>query len=98
MTVEFKLETFSGHVGEQFVLSLDEERELTLELIEAEPLRSSPGAPREDPFCLMLRGPADVSLPQGNYELKHESLGTLTLFLLPRQPDESGSYYEVIFN
>lgn len=95
---ELRLETFSGQVGNQFLVTLGSDHKLALELIEAEPLRPDPCAPREDPFCLMFRGPVDASLPQGTYELTHETLGPFQLFLMPRQPDQNGSYYEVIIN
>ena len=80
------------------MVSLGSDQQLALELIEAEPLKSDPSSPRQDPFCLMFRGPADVVLPQNTYELKHDRLGSVVLFLMPRQPDENGSYYEVIIN
>ena len=92
------LDLFHPHVGSTFTVATAEEETRDLELIEAKPLKTNPGAPRQDAFSLMFRGPIDLYFPQNTYAVSHPRLGTVHLFLVPRQPDEEGTYFEAIFN
>ncbi len=94
----YVLDRFSPHVGTTFTVTIGEGEPVVLELIEVKPLSAHPGAPRQDPFALMFRGPGGLFLPQNIYAISHPLLGTMELFLIPRQPDPDGSYFECIFN
>jgi hypothetical protein len=50
-----------------------------------------------DPFSLLFRGPAAPVLPQGGYQLEHQALGRLELFLVPIGADADAVTYEAIF-
>jgi hypothetical protein len=50
------------------------------------------------PFSLVFRGPRDAPLAQMTYDVEHEELGGLTLFMVPIGPDGKGMLYEVVFN
>src|SRR5688572_17993424 len=48
-------------------------------------------------FSLFFSGPADLQLPQQTYELEHEQLGSLDIFLVPIAQGEQ-VHYEAVFN
>lgn len=54
--------------------------------------------PRQEQFSLTFRGSTERILPQQIYSLKHDVIGDLDLFLVPIGRDESGVYYEAVFN
>lgn len=93
---------FSDHLGEVFQLEADVESCLTLQLMEAKQLFSSQNAnlqiKRSEPFALVFRGPQNLPLVQATYQLQHDQLGELAIFLVPIDQDEEGFYYEAIFN
>jgi hypothetical protein len=92
------LAAWSPCVGDAFRLQLDEGQSVDLELIEATALEPARGAPRQDPFSLVFRGPANVQLAQTTYRLQHEGMGEVPVFLVPIGADEEGTFYEAIFN
>jgi len=92
------LAAFSPCVGEAFRLEVESGDALELELIEAETLPAHEGAPREEPFCLVFRGPAGCNLPQSMYTLTHGQLGTIPVFLVPIGKKEECLLLEAVFN
>lgn len=82
---------FETAIGELFALDGDE----ALTLIAIQRLQSP--SPRTEPFSALFTHPSR-SLPQGTYTLRHERLGSLTLFVVPIQPDARGRLHEVVFN
>ena len=93
-----KLAAFSPYVGQVFRLALEAGEEAELELVEAEPLKAYEGAPRQDPFCLLFRGPAGVDLPQAMYTLRHEEVGEVVLSLVPVGTRGESLLLEAVFN
>lgn len=93
---------FSDYLGKAFQLETDLESCLTLQLIEAKQLFSRQNAnlpvKRSEPFALVFRGPQNLPLAQATYQLQHDQLGELAVFLVPIDQDEEGFYYEAIFN
>ena len=91
---------FAPLVGSSFRVVDPETEVASLELSRAEPVRAWPGAPRQDPFSLVFRAPASCALLQGSYVLEHQTLGSLSLFLVPIGPtgDGRGLAYQAIFN
>ncbi len=49
-------------------------------------------------FSLTFRAPVDVPAEQSIYQLRHEALGELELFLVPIRSNSDGIYFESIFN
>lgn len=92
------LESFAPHVEEVFPLQLGDGSQCELRLTEATELKSSSGAPRQDPFSLVFGGARELQLPQGTYNVDHPVLGKLPLFLTPIMPDQTSTYFESIFN
>lgn len=97
------LQTFLPCVGGAFRLTTDDGGTFDLELIEAAAPRSGPGRGgasrpgKREPFSLLFRGPSQPVLPQRIYPLRHDTLGTLELFLVPVGPDDKGLCYEAVF-
>lgn len=93
---------FSDYLGDLFQVEADLESRLILQLIEAKHLSSGQNAnskvKRSEPFALVFRGPQDIPLYQATYQLQHDQLGELPVFLVPIDQDEEGLYYEAIFN
>jgi hypothetical protein len=93
------LEAFAGCVGEPFeVVDAGEGLVVELRLESTESLGPSPGEGFRAPFSLSFSGPPSPILPQRIYALRNDTLGSLSLFLIPRQPGAGGARYEVIFN
>src|SRR5215510_489691 len=53
---------------------------------------------RQERFSLVFLGPPERLLQQGLYQLRHAQLGAFGLFLVPIGQDQSGIYYEAVFN
>jgi len=68
---------------------------LELELDEVSELRVGY---RQQSFSAVFSGPADQTLPQHIYRLKHDRLGLLDLFLVPIARKGESILYEAVFN
>ena len=91
------LATFEPLIGRGFS-AVAEGVTFELQLVEAKALKAHSGAPRQEPFSLLFRASKDCVLGQGVLRLSHEQLGSIDVFLVPVQADESSIYYESIFN
>ena len=98
MSEPLTCDMFAEHLGETFRMVFESGDALDLELTEAEPSKGQPAPGCRPPFALLFRGPLDPVLPQQLYNLQHETMGDLTLFLVPIGPDEQGMRYEAVFN
>ena len=54
--------------------------------------------PRQEQFSLRFRGDPGQVFPQRIYPMEHDSIGDFELFLVPIARDDSGTYYEAVFN
>ncbi len=79
----------------QFQLHLESNRTSQLELVELHDTRT---APDYEAFALLFRGEITDPLNQGTYRIEHETLGTFDLFIVPVAQDQTGRYYEAVFN
>ena len=68
---------------------------ITLELIAVSDLREMP---RQRLFSVLFRGPLETPFNQGTFSLKHEALGSASLFLVPVARETDGMRYEAVFN
>jgi hypothetical protein len=95
--------TFSTQLNSPFRINLSPITAIEIELVEvtekggADSQRPSAAA-RQESFSVVFRGPHDKLLQQGMYQMQHNQLGALTLFLVPVGQDHEGLYYEAIFN
>lgn len=86
---------FADNLETTFRLSRSPGDVVPLTLIE---LREGAGSPLLEQFALLFRGPNEKPFDQGLYEMKQETLGSFTLFLVPVGADGCGRYYEAVFN
>ena len=101
-TAWFTYDDFADRVGDEFRVRVPEGHEVTLVLGEATE-GSAPGGTGPDgvdrqQFSLVFRCPAGHRLSQGIWELEHDDLGELALFLVPIEPDAEGARFEAVFS
>lgn len=93
---------FDRLLGQSFRVMLDAQELLQIELIEVTLLGPKPAmgeSERRRPFSLLFRDPLGESyLPQQIYQLEHDALGSLGIFLVPLGPHADGVRYEAVFN
>lgn len=100
MSIHLTKTMFEQNLNTKFRL-LDERLEpqptdlIELDLIE---LKDGPSTPRQEQFALRFRGSRNRVLPQRLYPMKHDSIGAFDLFLVPIGQDETGTFYEAVFN
>lgn len=95
LTIDF----FTPHLDTTFNIALSNGELLALRLNEITPLGQG-SAGNRSPFSLLFCHPSlprNAHLPQQTYHLQHAVLGTLTLFLVPLGPDQTGMRYQAIF-
>ena len=89
-------EDFEHRAGSVFKHS---EPAVALRLEEATLLPARFAAPDlRPPFSLIFIGPGDMILPQRLYQLTHEEMGEVTIFLVPIGKDQRGVLYQAVFN
>jgi hypothetical protein len=90
--------SFSEHLGTSFRISFGGESPLEAVLFEVKRHEEHDG-PRKQPFSVYFRtsssGPV---LPQRIYQVEHDQMGTMDIFLVPIGPDGQGMRYEAVFN
>lgn len=93
-----QFETFAPRANEVFSVDLGESN-LDMHLVQVNRLTPHPyPGMRRDPFSLIFKCAMQIILPQRIYSFKNETLGTLSLFIVPRARDRDGIVYEAIFN
>jgi hypothetical protein len=96
MSERMEMSTFEGRVGERFAIALSEGGQLELKLAEVSGVTA--GEPGAGAFSLLFEGgPADKFLAQRMYEVQHQELGTLPIFLVPLGPKGGVMTYQAIF-
>jgi hypothetical protein len=55
-------------------------------------------AAKQEQFSLRFRGDRAQVFPQQLYAMKHDAIGEFELFLVPVGRDDSGTFYEAVFN
>lgn len=88
-------EIFTQNINTKFLIKIDEQRCVELELTEVSELKLYP---QQEQFAIEFRGPLDIFLEQGTWSFSHKEMGQFELFLVPIRRDEQGFYYEAIFN
>jgi hypothetical protein len=87
-------EILAGQLNTKFVLN-GTDQPIELELIEV----TAPTVQKSQTyFSLFFRGSREFMLPQGTYEMTHERLGTVYLFIVPTALEADGYRYEAVFN
>ncbi len=92
-------DVFSQCLHQKFLIHVADSEPLETELVEVRALIAPDDAPdRRQPFSLVFRGPAELSLEQGVFHLENETLGELDLFLVTIGPDQEGLRHEANYN
>ena len=92
------METFQPHIGEIFRIVVDDEWQLHVALTRVDPWGPEAGRGRDRaPFSLIFHGAMESFLPQRIYQVEHETMEPMELFLVPIGPDEYGMRYEAVF-
>jgi hypothetical protein len=87
---------FLPYLNQSFVIQITPEQTHPVELISVTRLGRDNTTGR--PFSIIFRGAPGVYLPQQIYPISHEQIGTLELFIVPIQPDQTGMRFEAVFN
>jgi hypothetical protein len=95
MTETLTRDAFAVCIGSSFRLCPDQQGGFDLLLDEVSELKTAHGF---ESFSLIFRSPESSMTPQATYPLLHEKLGAMDIFLVPVKQDESGAYYEAVFN
>jgi hypothetical protein len=97
----FTCDTFAPLVGATFTARLAGDGEVPLVLVEANdsgvPGGAAPDGRSRTQFSLVFRGPAEVALDQGTYELSAAATGPQSIFIVPIRADAHSRYYEAVF-
>lgn len=93
-------DSFRPHIGSTFTVEFVDGKTLELTLNEVNVLLTRQNVPRltRDTFGIYLTGPQNLMFPQGIYTIRHEILGTMEIFLVPKGPRADGCVnFEAIF-
>ena len=94
---ELTREVFERYNEAIFRVSVGGEFAFEAQLIEVSPMGETVGPTGRQAFSLLLRGPENEAPEQGMYQLEHEKMGAVELFLVPIGPDDKGMKYEAVF-
>lgn len=93
------LDHFARHVDQTFSAVIND-GEVPFVLVEARALNPSqlpPGAARV-PFSLLFRNGSAFLFPQQIYQMRHDDIGEVGIFLVPVAREQAGFLYQAIFN
>ena len=88
-------ESFAGRLHTKFAMHSDESEPIELELID---VRGQSASVTHESFSLMFRAPVEAPAQQGTFRLEHESGEALDVFLVPVKKDDTGLFFEAVFN
>ena len=95
MSISLTKGIFEEHLNTKFWLFDERQEPQPMDLIE---LTNGESSARQERFSLRFRGDRSRILPQKIYPMKHDSIGAFDLFLVPIGQDETGTFYEAVFN
>jgi hypothetical protein len=91
--------SFAKQLNTTFRVKVSAPKPIDLKLVQ---VKGYPGGSNEqsgmERFSLIFNGPGDLQLPQRTFELEHEQLGSLDIFLVTVARNEQGFVYEAVFN
>ena len=87
-------EEFAAQVNTTFKAA-NAENEFEITLVEVKSVISNNF---QECFALLFKAPADVPPVQQLFSLTHEVFGELEIFLVPVKKNESGLFFEAVFN
>ncbi|HUR98115.1 MAG TPA: hypothetical protein VMZ26_08640 [Pyrinomonadaceae bacterium] len=93
--MEISRDRFAEVLGTPFLIKTDLGQSLNIELEEVSDLRERP---RQVSFSLLFSVPETFTVEQGLYDLEHEVLGAIQLFLVPVLVSPNVVKLEAVFN
>ena len=88
-------ESFASRLHTKFAMHADESEPIEIELID---VRGQVASVTHESFSLMFRAPVGAPAHQGTFRLVHESGEALDVFLVPVKKDDTGLFFEAVFN
>lgn len=88
-------QAFSAVTDSIFKAHNGESRGIDIRLLEVDEIVSNEF---QENFTLLFLAPLETDPQQGIYHLEHDGLGAMDLFLVPVKKDDSGIYFEAVFN
>ena len=89
---------FTPHLNTIFRINLEDDQTFDLKLIEVKEVGPIYDDMNRRQFSLLFHcDRTDFILNQHIFNLSHQTLGTLPLFLVPLGPTQDGTRYEVLF-
>jgi hypothetical protein len=90
---------FSKQLNTMFRVKVEAPRPVELKLVEVKSYEDgSNEQERMERFSLFFSGPGDLHLPQSTYEMEHDELGSLAIFIVTVARNEEGFLYEAVFS
>jgi hypothetical protein len=93
--MQFDRDKFAEALGSTFVIKSADGRTLDLELKEVSEIRERP---HQQSFSIVFLVPESFTVEQGLYDIEHESLGGMQLFIVPVGMNDSRMMLEAVFN
>ena len=93
--MQFDRDTFAKELGSAFVVKTAEGSSVKVELIEVSDVKERP---HQVSFSMLFRVPENYAVDQGLYDIEHENLGAMQLFLVPIVPPADGKVLEAVIN
>lgn len=91
-------EIFSRYLNTSFSFSHKNVERVGVKLIEVNDLTPKATPAGKECFGVVFIGPRNRPLKQETYSVKHESLGSFEMLVVPLSHRKEGVYYEAIFN
>lgn len=88
-------EEFSTAIDSSFRAELNDGTDFEMTLVKLDEIVSNEF---QENYSLLFRAPVEAPPEQGIYSLEQEILGRMDIFLVPIRKDETGLYYEAVFN
>jgi|ERR1700722_4843629 len=95
MSVHLTQAMFEENLNTRFWLLNEGSEPYAMDLVE---LTNGHSTSRQEQFSLRFRGDSNQVFPQRIYPMKHDAIGDFDLFLVPIGRDETGTFYEAVFN
>ncbi len=91
---ELTKKSFEKHLNSVFRVVDEAMKTVEVKLVEVSERESE----KAYSMSLVFIGPEHEELPQNNYKVEHDKMGTFDLFMVPVGKNEAGIEYQVIFS
>ncbi len=88
-------ESFASRLHTKFMMHAGESHPIELQLID---VRAQAASVTYESFSLMFHAPIEAPAEQGTFRLEHESGEAMEIFLVPVKKDDTGLFFEAVFN